>query len=182
MRSVFSPEMEICEIGFAGGHFLEWLDDIGLRNLTGIEIREGQYNKTSELFSQKHLGIRLILGDVLNFDETFDGVYSTGLLQCLNTDSRLRFLDHVSKLADLAFFTVPEIIHSRNMESNQEIAVAGCKEFSTGNIAFELSEFYDSVRVGRMEKTILNNEDTFLYYICRKEKRALNTEFCVDCL
>lgn len=167
-RRTFTKDMSILEIGFGGGHFLEWLWSHGYRTISGIEIRENQYNETIEQFKKKKLPIELINGDVLNHKKHYDAVYSTGLIQCLNPRQRLFFFEHVSSIANVAIFTVPEILENRNMESNQLTAVAGCKEYKTGNIPYELSRFYDVVNVGRIDKEVTHIEDTFIYYICIK--------------
>lgn len=164
----FMKNMAICEIGFSGGHFLEWLYDKGYTKLYGIEIRKDQFLKTQKSFQEKNLKINLILGDVLDFNQKYDGVYSTGLIQCLDVQERERFLNHVSQMAKIAVFTVPEIKVDRNIGSDQLVAVDGCKEFATGNIPYELSQFYDEVRVGRINKSKTHIEDTFLYFICKK--------------
>lgn len=168
IRSTFNKNMSICEIGFSGGHFLEWLEDIGYRNLSGIEIRTDQFKKTSEKFLAKGLKSNLICGDVLEIEEQFDGVFSTGLIQCLNKEERLRFIKHVANIAGMAIFTVPEIITDRNIGSVCKTAVDGCPEYQTSNIPYELSKFYDLVRIGRIEKKLTGINDTFIYYVCKR--------------
>ena len=39
-------DMHICEIGFASGHFLEFLYYEGYLNLSGIEVRDDIYEKS----------------------------------------------------------------------------------------------------------------------------------------
>lgn len=169
LLSVFSKNMSICEIGFSGGHFLEWLHDNGFQNLSGIEIREDPFHRTSEKFRQQNLNINLHLGDVLDYNESFDGIYATGLIQCLDPDHRHKFLSHVSQIADIAVFTVPQIKEGgRNQGSDQPVAVAGCQEYTTGNILYELSNFYDTIRMGIIERNATHLNDTFIYYICKK--------------
>lgn len=167
LKSVFTHEMKICEVGFGGGHFLEWLNEMGYTKIAGIEIRQDQYNMTLENFKDKELSIDLRCGDVLNCTERFDGIYATGLIQCLDRENRQRFLTHISQMADLAVFTVPEIKENRNLESKKQVAVEGCREFTTGNIPYELSLYYDRVRVGKIKTCI---DDDFIYYVCYKEK------------
>lgn len=167
-KRIFEKEMSILEIGFAGGHFLEWLNDHGYEKLSGIEIRREQYNKTLKSFHEKKLSIELINDDIINHIKQYDAIYSTGLIQCLNEESRIKFLEHVSKISNLAVYVVPEILRDRNIDSTQDIAVAGCKEYITGNIPFELSQFYDVIHVGRISKTITHVGDDFIYYICKK--------------
>ena len=166
-RRELKKDMSILEIGFSSGHFLEWLNELGYKKLTGIEIREGQYKKTLERFKTKN--IELILGDVLEYQKKFDALFSTGLIQCLDNEQRINFLDHVSQMADIAIFTVPEISSNRNIESNLEIAVEGCKEFATGSIPYELSLYYDTVRIGKIDRSISRISDIIIYYICVKE-------------
>lgn len=166
LRNVFSKNMSICEIGFSNGHFLEWLNDNGYKNLSGIEIREDAFQKTAEKFQQKHLNINLHLGDVFAYSEHFDGIYATGLIQCFDSDNRHKLLAHMSQLADIAVFTVPEIKEERNQDSDQLVAVAGCQEYKTGNIPYDLSQYYDTVRVGFIGKKTTHLADTLIYYIC----------------
>lgn len=171
LRSEFTYDMSICEIGFSGGHFLEYLYDIGYRKLHGIEIREEQFRQTQKKFRAKGLEIELICGDATELFDKYDGIFCTGLIQCLDTNQRVKFLDHVSSISNIAIFTVPEILEDRNMESNQKVAVTGCKEYKTGDIPYELANYYDNVRVGRIDKSRIHLEDTFIYYICRKKSQ-----------
>lgn len=172
ISSTFNKDMSICEIGFSGGHFLEWLYDEygggGYKNLTGIEIRKEQFKKTSEKFLAKNIKCNLICSDVMEVIQRFDGIFSTGLLQCLNTQERLRFIEHAANMADTAIFTVPEIVTERNIGSNFETAVEGCHEYQTGNIPYELSRYYDLIRIGRIEKKITKINDTFIYFVCKR--------------
>ena len=158
LTAELKKDMSICEIGFSGGHFLEYLYDEGYRELYGIEIRETQYEKTEKKFSEKNLNIHLICEDVLNISEKYDAIFATGILQ---------FLGHISEMSKIAIFTVPEILEDRNMESNQLVAVSGCKEYRTGNIPYELSQFYNIVNVGKIDEKLTGTEDALIYYICR---------------
>lgn len=71
-------------------------------------------------------------------------------------------------MAPIAIYTVPEINKNRNENSMEKVAVAGCKEFSTGNIAYELSKYYVSIHVGKINKNKTGLNDNFIYYICGK--------------
>lgn len=170
LKKNISPDMSVLEVGFAGGHFLEWLNDNNYDNLHGIEIRKNQYMETQRAFSKKGLDrVDLLCGDVLEHDKKYDALYSTGLIQCLDNAKREAFLEHVSKLANIAIFTVPEILSDRNIGANVEVAVSGCEEYKTGNIPYELSNYYDNVRVGKINKSLTHLDDAFVYYICKNE-------------
>lgn len=169
LKNNMSSDMSIFEIGFSGGHFLEWLYDNGYRNLHGIEIRTKQYLETKENFRKKGLDcIELLNGDVLEHDIRYDAAYCTGLIQCLDITKRKVFLNHVSKLSNLVVYTVPRIDVARNLNSNVSVAVSGCPEYPTGNIPYELSQLYESVRVGMISKSKTGLDDDFIYYICKK--------------
>lgn len=169
LKTFKNKDMSILEIGFGSGHFLEWMNESRYTKLNGIEIRQDQFLKTKGSFDQKNLNhINLMCGDVLEHNEKYDAIFSTGLIQCLNEIDRKVFEKHVSKLADLAIFTVPEIFIERNINSEVAIAVAGCREFKTGNIAYELSMCYDAVRVGRIDREKTHLDDSFIYYVCEQ--------------
>lgn len=169
LKNNTSPDMSMFEIGFSSGHFLEWLYDKGYRNLHGIEIRTKQYQETMENFRKKNLDcVDLLNGDVLEHDNHYDAVYSTGLIQCLDTPKREVFLNHVSKLSNFVIYIVPRIDVARNLNSNVSVAVAGCSEYPTGNIPYELSQLYETVRVGVISKNKTCLDDDFIYYICKK--------------
>lgn len=170
LQRTFSKDMSICEVGFSSGHFLEWLNDKGYKNLSGIEIREEPFLKTAQKFEKKNLNIDLHLGDVLEYTESYDGIYATGLIQCLDSNYRHKFLAHVSQIADIAIFTVPKIERNgRNQSSSQLTAVAGCREYATGNIPYDLSQYYETVQIGVIDKRITHLEDVFTYYICNRQ-------------
>ena len=167
LKSNIATDKSVLEIGFSGGHFLEWLNEKGYKDLHGIEIRKKQYLETEASFERKGLKeIDLILGDVMEHNQHYDAIYSTGLIQCLNESERQAFLAHVASLSPLAIYTVPLIKSERNTGSNMDVAVAGCVEYVTENIPYELSCFYKVVRVGMIDKNLTHLEDTFKYYIC----------------
>lgn len=171
LKKHIKPDMSVLEIGFAGGHFLEWMNDAKYTNLHGIEIRKNQFLETKRAFENKNLHhIELMCGDIFKHNRRYDAIFSTGLIQCFNESDRDTFEKHVSQLADTAIFTVPEIVVDRNMNSTVDVAVAGCKEYKTGNITYELSKYYNSVRVGRIDKTTTRLDDTFIYYVCTNLK------------
>ncbi len=164
------PNMSVLEVGFSGGHFLEWLNAAGYSKLHGIEIRREQFLETQKMFENKGLNhIQLLCGDILEHDKKYDAIFSTGLIQCLDFMKRDILIKHLSTLSGIVIFTVPEILEDRNMNSETATAVAGCKEYKTGNIAYELSKYFDSVRVGRIDKSVTNLEDNFIYYVCNKK-------------
>lgn len=158
----------ICEIGFASGHFLEYLYSCGYSNLSGIEIREDVYKKTAERFKLHAVPATLINDNVLNLQKKYDAIFSTGLIQCFAPDTRVQFIMHLSLLSDFAIYVVPEIKTNRNVNSTQNIAVSGCREWTTGNLPYELNNFYSEIRCGRIEKAKTHLEDAFLYYVCKK--------------
>ena len=166
LLETFDPNSSVCEIGFSGGHFLAFLNDKGYKKLSGVEIRKEQYNKTLQAFQKENLNINLINADVLDLNHKYDGIFSTGLIQCLDEQKRAVFLKHVSQMSNTAFFTVPYIPVCRNIDSNESVAVKGCKEYPTGNIPYELSTIYDTVRVGTIKKELTHLKDHIIYYIC----------------
>lgn len=171
LTNAFETNMSICEIGFSGGHFLVELYEKGYKNLAGIEIRQAQYSKTLEKFKCEKIEVELIQGDVLENNNKYDGIYSTGLLQCMDRERRYKFIDHLSKMAEKAVFVVPEIEEDRNQDSDQLVAVSGCKEYKTGTLAYELSEKYDVVRMGKIDKVKVHTEENFIYYICENKEQ-----------
>lgn len=162
--------MSVCEIGFSGGHFLEFLEAEGYQKLTGIEIRKEQYEDTYKRFKSKNSKVELINDDVFNINQEYDAIYSTGLIQCFEKEGRNRLIGHLSKLSGIAIFTVPTIRQDRNIGSNEAIAVAGCQEYCTDTLAYELSMFYDSVVYGVIDHEDAKIEDDFLYFVCRSAK------------
>lgn len=162
-------DMKILEVGFSSGHFLEYLNELGYKFLHGVEIREDQYQKTLDSFNRKSLNISLSCGDVLKTNEKYDAIFSTGLIQCLNESNLEKFISHISSLADIAFFTVPELLEIRNTGSKEKVGVAGCTEYPTSNLSFILSNYYDLVLTGRLD-SCSGTEDDFIYYFCKKRK------------
>ncbi|MCI8383221.1 MAG: iron-containing alcohol dehydrogenase [Lachnospiraceae bacterium] len=164
-----NKDMDICEIGFASGHFLEFLYYEGYSNLSGIEVRTDIYQETMIKFSKQNMEIDLMNKDVLEMYKKYDAIYTTGLIQCFDEKERGFLLNHLSQLAPVAIYIVPEIEKNRNKDSREKVAVAGCREFSTGNIAYELSNCYSSIYVGKIDKSQIGLNDNFLYYVCERQ-------------
>lgn len=167
-KHYFSRNMSICEIGFAGGHFLEYLDLQGYQNLSGIEIREEQFNKTRERFLNRGLKVKLINDDVFNVKNKYDAIYSTGLIQCFDSNVRKKMIKKMSDMASICILTVPVINEDRNLESSEPVAVAGCSEYCTKNLVYELSCYWNLIRCGEIKKEATGIDDDFLYFICQK--------------
>lgn len=165
----FHKDMAICEVGFASGHFLEFLEASGYYNLTGIEIREEQFKITENRFRNNQMKTKLINADVFDISHQFDAIYSTGLIQCFDEKNRQKLFEHLSKIGNIAIFTVPVIESDRNAESIEKTAVAGCKEYCTGSLLYELSNYYDSVHEGFISKDLTKLDDDFLYFVCMRK-------------
>lgn len=162
----FSKNERILEVGFSCGHFLEFLNENHYTNLFGIEIRRDQFEKTKKLFLSKNLNISLSNEDFFNITSKYDAVFSTGLIQCFSPEKRDTFISHLSKISEKAVLTVPKLENDRNLNSNQLVGVAGCKE-KTSNICYELSKHYRLVREGEFSVRNNTEEEIFLYYICK---------------
>lgn len=164
----FSKDERILEVGFSSGHFLEFLNENLYGNLFGIEIRKDQFKKTKSMFLSKNLNIPLSNEDFFNITAKYDAVFSTGLIQCFSPKKREEFISHLSKISNKAVLTVPKLEKDRNLNSNQLVGVAGCKEYKTSNICYELSKHFRLVREGEFSvKNENSSEDSFIYYVCK---------------
>lgn len=165
-KKTFEKDMHICEIGCGGGHFLHKMYVEGYHKLTGVEVREERLKQTKDNFNANDIRVNLIHANVLDVNEKYDAIFSTGLIQCMDSENRDKIIVQMSKMAPLALFTVPEIVNERNINSKEKTAVSGCPEFSTGNLDWELSKYYKEIHCGRIPKEKLGVSDDFLYYIC----------------
>lgn len=170
----FKKNMTICEVGFAGGHFLEFLESKGYNNLIGIEIREEQFKSTEKRFNNINMKAKLINADIFDVESRYDAIYSTGLIQCFDENNRQRLFKHLAKISPIAIFTVPVIDIDRNVKSKEEVAVTGCKEFCTGSLGYELSNYFNVVREGFIGKKITKIEDDYLFFVCMNENTSDN--------
>lgn len=162
-----SRDERILEVVFSCGHFLEFLHENLYTNLSGIEIRKEQFEKTKKMFLSKNLNIPLSNENFFNITSKYDAVFSTGLIQCFSPEKRDNFISHLSKISNKAVLTVPKLEKDRNLNSNQLFGVAGCKEYKTSNICYELSMYYRLVREGEFSVKNNSEEEIFLYYICK---------------
>ena len=115
----------------------------------------------------KNLNISLSNEDFFNITSKYDAVFSTGLIQWFSPEKRDTFISHLSKISEKAVLTVPKLENDRNLNSNQLVGVAGCKEYKTSNICYELSKHYRLVREGEFSVRNNTEEEIFLYYICK---------------
>ena len=159
----------LLEVGFGSGHYLAALTDMGV-NVDGIEIRYNAYEKTRKAFEKNYANVKLIHGDALNVNEKYDLVYSTGLVQCLPNDKRKVFFEHISKISDKVIYTVPQVLAQRNIGSLEAVAVSGCEEFVTNNLAYELSEIYKYVEVGIWNREDIGLDDDFVWFYCDSKR------------
>lgn len=153
------------EIGFGSGHYLAYINDWGI-NVSGTEIRKDAYKSVKEKFVEKYPDIKLYNKDALTLSQHFDFVYSTGLIQCLKRDERRTFIRHISNISNKVMYTVPMILNDRNIGSVTRTGISGCEEYSTGNIAYELSKIYSYVETGVWDKNEILLKDDFIWFYC----------------
>lgn len=168
LQKKFYVNERILEIGCSSGHFLAKMYAEGYKNLVGIDIRDDQISRTKEDFSKQGINVEIRNQDLFEVTDEFDGVFSTGLLQCFTEKERISVIEQIGKIAPKAVFVVPEIKILRNKDSNTPVGVASCTEYETGNIFWELSRVYPNVSSGLWDSEILGVEDNFIYYVCRK--------------
>lgn len=157
----------ILEVGCGSGHISFKMALEGY-NISGIEIRKEVAEETQSKFSRANLNAAIYAGDILELNNKYDVIWNSGLLQCLPYDKRQTYLNHISKLANKAIFLVPERVQDVETTKNVSIGVAGCKEYCTNDIAYELYQFYNKVKVGRFYKEDIKLEFDFIYYICER--------------
>ena len=163
----------VCEVGCASGHLLLMLETKGFGEsflkLTGIEIRKEICLNTLKRLAGCGSEIKLINADVLEIDDRFDVIFSTGLLQCLTDEKREEVISHIRDIASKSIFVIPHIDEIRNADSSVEIGVSGCVEYPTQCVKKQLEQYYNSVQSGIWNKEELCLKDDFLYFICERE-------------
>ena len=90
-----NKSLSILEIGFGKGHFLNFLKNIGYKNVDGVEIDRSLYEYTSK----RKLGFRLFNMDAINFlkknQKKYDLIFVIDVLEHIpvnNLSTFLRFL------------------------------------------------------------------------------------------
>lgn len=162
----------VYEIGFGSGHYLAFINDLGI-DVAGTEIREEAYQSVRKKFSEKYPNIKLYNDDALMIHQHYDLIYSTGLIQCLRKDERKAFIKHISNISDKVIYTAPRVSKDRNIGSTTKTGISGCEEYSTGNFAYELSEIYSYVETGIWSKNEIQLEDDFIWFYC--DMKRLNS-------
>lgn len=161
-----APKDTILEIGAGSGHILFQLLSKGYL-AEGCEIREEQFLKTQNLLKKMNYENALFCKDIMTVEKKYDLIYTTGLLQCLTSENRHHFISKISSLSPKAIIVIPEILTDRNNLSKKQVGVAGCSEYITSSIAYELSKFFDFIKIGFWPKELLNLDDNFQYFICK---------------
>jgi hypothetical protein len=156
---------EVFEVGFASGHYIAFLSDLGYK-VSGVEIRKNVYEDTMKKFKNIYSNIELVNDDVFNIKGKYDLIYSTGLLQALPQKEQMKMIFFLSKMANKIVFIVPQILGRRNLGSKMPVAVTGCEEYLTDNVAYELSLAYSYVETGMWKKEEIGLEDNFLWFYC----------------
>lgn len=166
-----TKENLLLEVGFGSGHYLAALSDEGFK-VSGVEIRENAFRYVKEKFEIFYPQIKLIEGDVKYISDHYDLIYSTGLIQCLPVNKRKEFFIHIANLSSKVVYTVPKIVADRNIGSREMIAVSGCEEYETSNIAYELSKIYEYVESGIWYKDEIELDDDFIWFYCNNPRKS----------
>lgn len=169
IKQHIEKDKKLFEIGFASGHYISSLTDEGY-SVSGIEVREEAYENVKDKFKEFYPNVNLILGNIMDYMGEYDLVYSTGLIQCLQCEERIQLFKHISEIAPKVIYTVPKIEEDRNIGSNEKVAVSGCEEYKTANIAYELSGIYKYVETGIWDKEEIGLEDDFIWFYCNNPR------------
>ncbi len=162
-----TKEEKILEVGCSSAHISLVLKQKGF-NIKGIEIRKEIVDKTNKFLNKKNIQFEIITGNVLNHNEKYDMLWSSGLIQCLNNNQKDFFFEHFIKLANKAIFFVPKRInYLPPTKEDYDIAVTGCEEFPTGDIPFILSKYYNKVKYKIIPKNKIKMDIDFIVYICK---------------
>ena len=165
-----SKSEKILEVGFASGHFLAALHDLGY-DADGIELRKESFETTKNNFKEEYEKVRIFNGDVMSFSShCYSIVFCTGLIQCFELMERSRFLSHIATLSKKAVYTVPLIKNERNVGSDEKAGVEGCTEYNTQDIAYLLSNYYGYVETGIWRKNEIEVEDDFMWFYCNNSR------------
>ncbi len=88
--------IKILDAGCGNGGFVLWLQNIGYKNVFGVDISEEQIEMAKKIEAKN-----IIQGDVLNYLENkenyFDIIFARDLIEHLNKDEILRFLEIIHK-------------------------------------------------------------------------------------
>ena len=161
---------KILEIGFGSGHFLAALCDREYR-VNGVELRKEAFEIVDNKFKREYREIQIYNRNVMSLtDSHYNLAFSTGLLQCMESEERSVFLAHIAAISDKAVFTVPLIINERNSNSNVQIGVDGCTEYDTRDIGYLLSKYYGYVENGIWGKEVIELEDDYVWYYCNNSR------------
>lgn len=155
----------LCEVGMASGHLLANFAIDGYR-VSGYEIRKTEYEKTKSRFELAEIRANIYHEDIMNVEEKFNVIYTTGLLQCLKPEMREQMIEKLSRLAHKVIIVVPKILEDRNCSSVQEVGVAGCCEYETLSLAYVLTKYFQYIRLGSWDAEFLGLKDSFQYFIC----------------
>lgn len=161
-----SLEDKIYEVGVGSGHLLFNLLENGYK-ASGCEIRKEQYEKTYKKLKAAGFNHSIFCEDVMVVTDKVDVVYSTGLLQCFCGEKRIQIIQKIASLADRALIVVPEIVEDRNVGDLELVGVAGCAEYCTKGLEYELRKSFDCVQMGKWYSEELELEDDFCFYVCR---------------
>ncbi len=167
IRKNVKPGDKICEVGFASGHLLVNFALEGY-SVSGYEIRADVYEKTRNKFQNNGIVANLYKKDVMEAEEAYDLLYSTGLLQCLPDEKRKQMILKFAGMTRKLIIVVPDIQHDRGDDTETEVGVAGCKEYRTSSIESLLKDCFGQVHCGKWSKKELGLPDEFRYYICER--------------
>lgn len=155
----------ICEVGVASGHIMINLLLEGY-DVVGYENRKEECEKTKRRFEENGIKGNIINEDIMNVQEKYDILYSTGLLQCFDKKNRSVVIGKFASLASKVIIVVPEIAENRYCGSEEKVGVAGCKEYQTGDLIKELEQYFKVMTHGKWESQELGIDESFLYFVC----------------
>jgi hypothetical protein len=155
----------ICEIGCSTAHISFKLAKKGF-TVTGVEILEDSAKRAQAKFDKARLNVKIHNCDIFDYTENHDIIWNSGLLQCIDDETRENLIAHISKLAKKAVFIVPVRKERLPAVSNKPAGVAGCTEYPTSIIPFQLSKYYNKVCVHTINKNKICLETDFIACVC----------------
>lgn len=161
LKEFINKQDKILECGSSTGHISYRLAKEGY-DITLLDIRPEAIDMAKKYFGTNKVIAHFICSDIFNYEERYDFIWSSGLVQCYNDEKKEELIRHLSSLTNKMLLFYPDTESEGKTRGTNELITPGvgdAKEYGIEYIPEIAYRYFNKVYLG-----VLNSKSLGLSY------------------
>lgn len=171
---VFPRPCRLLEAGSNTGHLSLVLAQHGYQ-VTLLDRLQEPIQQARKSFARKGVQAHFVVGDILDMEGVWDGVWNSGLIQCYEPSARSALINKLCQFAPRVLLIYPDVAHPlfpKHFDPTMPPGIAGCVEYPAPEIPDLLAVHCSEVHHGILSPQRLGLEYPFEYVWGVRKKKA----------